>query len=45
MKIEELAYHKTEVAALENKNVRSLLVIELFQEVIDWASKQTRSAG
>jgi spermidine synthase len=26
----------TAVAALENKNVRSLLVIELFQEVIDW---------
>jgi spermidine synthase len=26
----------TAVAALENKNVRSLLVIDLFQEVIDW---------
>jgi spermidine synthase len=26
----------TAVAALENKNVRSLLVIDMFQEVIDW---------
>lgn len=26
----------TAAAALENKNVRSLLVIDLFQEVIDW---------
>lgn len=26
----------TAVAALENKNIRSLLVIDLFQEVIDW---------
>ena len=26
----------TAVAELENKNVRSLIVIELFQEVIDW---------
>lgn len=26
----------TAVAALENKNVNSLLVIDLFQEVIDW---------
>ncbi|HEY8561212.1 MAG TPA: hypothetical protein VIL74_12625 [Pyrinomonadaceae bacterium] len=26
----------TAAAALENKNIRSLLVIDLFQEVIDW---------
>jgi spermidine synthase len=30
----------TAAAALENKNVRSLLVIDLFQEVIDWHRKK-----
>jgi spermidine synthase len=35
----------TAAAALENENVRSLLVIELFQEVIDWHQKKLVPLG
>jgi spermidine synthase len=35
----------TATAALENKNVRSLLVIELFQEVIDWHQNKLVPVG
>ncbi len=35
----------TAAAALENKNVRSLLVIDLFQEVIDWHQKMLVPMG
>ena len=35
----------TAAAALENKNVRSLLVIDLFQEVIDWHRKNLVPLG
>ena len=35
----------TAAAALENKNVRSLLVIDLFQEVIDWHRKKLVPMG
>ena len=35
----------TAAAALENKNVRSLLVIDLFQEVIDWHQKNLVPLG
>ncbi len=35
----------TAVAALENKNVNSLLVIDLFQEVIDWHLKKLVPMG
>ena len=35
----------TAVAALENKNVRSLLVIDKFQQVIDWHTQKLVPAG
>jgi spermidine synthase len=35
----------TAAAALENKNVRSLLVIDLFREVIDWHRKNLVPLG
>lgn len=35
----------TAIAALENKNVRSLLVIDLFQEVIEWHKNKLVPSG
>lgn len=35
----------TAVAALENKNVRSLLVIDKFQQVIDWHTQKLVPSG